>query len=149
ADICSLPRHAALPLLPHGLFPAVSPTFAMADMFDPQQRSEIMAKIRARNTSPEMTVRKAVHRAGFRFRLHRKDLPGTPDLVFPRHRLAVFVHGCFWHNHNCGLFRWPKSNVEYWRRKIERNVERDRQAMSKLEESGWTVYVIWECRVQE
>jgi len=121
----------------------------MADMFDPQQRSEIMAKIRARNTSPEMTVRKAVHRAGFRFRLHRKDLPGTPDLVFPRHRLAVFVHGCFWHKHNCGLFRWPKSNVEYWRRKIERNVERDRQAMSKLEESGWTVYVIWECRVQE
>ena len=109
-----------------------------------------MARIRGKGTTPEMRVRKAAHAAGFRFRLHRKDLPGKPDLVFPRHRLALFVHGCFWHQHEgCRRASVPKSRGEYWGPKLRRNVERDSLNAVKLSELGWAVEYIWECETVE
>lgn len=112
-------------------------------------RSRNMAKIRAKNTKPELIVRRAAHKAGLRFRLHRKDLPGTPDLVLPRHRLAIFVNGCFWHRHEgCPRSSLPASNVEFWVSKFERNVARDQAAMSALRAIGWRVAVIWECETK-
>lgn len=106
-----------------------------------------MARIQSHNTGPEMIVRKAANRAGYRFRLHRRDLPGTPDLTFPGRRKVVFVHGCFWHQHEaCPLARLPKSNPDYWLPKLDRNRQRDVSAQSKLEELGWRVLVIWECQ---
>ena len=106
-----------------------------------------MAKVKSRDTSPEMEVRRALHRAGHRFRVHRADIPGCPDLLFPRHRVALFVHGCFWHWHGCKRIRMPKSNVEYWTAKINRNVDRDNQVRYELEHLGWKWRVIWECEV--
>lgn len=120
----------------------------MADTVDSVGRSRIMAKVRSRDTLPELRVRRLLHAAGFRFRLRRSDLPGNPDLVLPRYRLAVFVHGCFWHWHGCKRSRMPHSNREYWCRKIERNVERDAERMTALEAHGWTYYIIWECSIQ-
>jgi DNA mismatch endonuclease, patch repair protein len=107
-----------------------------------------MARVHGQNTSPELKVRRAIHRAGFRYRLHRADLPGKPDLVFPRFRLAVFVHGCFWHWHGCKRSRMPESNHDYWTRKIGRNVERDRRNHEALLAAGWRVQTIWECDLQ-
>lgn len=105
-----------------------------------------MAKVRSKDTKPELIVRKAAHRLGYRFRLHRKDLPGTPDLVFPRHRLAVFVHGCFWHRHNgCRRATMPATNIAKWMAKFERNSQRDAQSKADLEALGWSVLTIWEC----
>ena len=109
----------------------------MTDHVDSLTRSAIMARVKSRDTGPEMEVRRALHRAGHRFRLHRSDLPGRPDLLFPRHRLVLFVHGCFWHWHGCKRSRMPRSNVEYWTAKIERNVNRDAQTRSELEHLGW------------
>ena len=116
-----------------------------ADSVAPEVRSRMMAGIRGKDTQPELAVRSALHARGFRFRLHRRDLPGNPDLVFPKHRAVVFVHGCFWHGHDCHLFRWPKTRPEFWRRKIESNVERDRRRHIELVSSGWRVATIWEC----
>jgi len=107
-----------------------------------------MAAIRGRNTKPEMVVRRGLHRLGFRFQLHRKDLPGKPDLVFPRYRAALFVHGCFWHGHDCHLFTWPKSREEFWRTKIESNRIRDAQDIQRLRKLGWRVGVVWECALK-
>lgn len=121
----------------------------MADVFDAATRSRIMSRIRSKNTVPEIRVRRAVHSAGFRYRLHYGDLPGNPDLVFPRYRLVVFVHGCFWHGHGCKLFRLPKTNVEYWARKIENNRRRDVEAIQELELRGWQAHVIWQCSLEE
>lgn len=104
-----------------------------------------MAAIRGRNTRPEMAVRRAVHAAGFRFRLHRRDLPGRPDLVLPRYRQVVLVHGCFWHGHGCPRMRAPRFNGEYWDAKLALNVARDVRNQALLEESGWQIAVIWEC----
>ncbi len=118
------------------------------DTVEPEKRSWIMSRVRSKDTSPELFVRSVLHRAGFRFRLHRRDLPGNPDLVLPKHRSVVFVHGCFWHKHDCKAFRWPKSNVEFWRNKIERNVERDRQSKKKLRGMGWRVHTIWACDLE-
>src|SRR5690606_40855192 len=120
----------------------------MADQVDAQSRRRIMPKIKSKDTSPEMAVRKAVHAAGFRYRLHRADLPGKPDLAFSRHKLAVFVHGCFWHGHRCRRFRMPSSNQAYWTRKIQRNRERDARAAEALAEMGWERIVIWECELE-
>ena len=107
-----------------------------------------MARVKSRNTSPEIIVRRLVHGLGFRFRLYRRDLPGTPDLVLPKHRAVVFVHGCFWHQHDCRRGqRQPSSNQAYWRRKLARNVERDASAKSALARMGWHVLTIWECEV--
>ena len=114
------------------------------------KRSQHMRKIRKTDTKPELQVRRVAHRLGYRFRLHRRDLPGTPDLVFPRLRKAIFVNGCFWHQHTgCPLARLPKSRQEYWLPKLKRNQERDKAANSDLEQRGWSVEVIWECETND
>lgn len=114
---------------------------------DPDRR-RLMSGIGRKNTSPEVLVRKAMHRAGLRFRLHRHDLPGTPDIVLPSRKVAVFVHGCFWHRHDCKAGRLPKTRTEYWEAKFVRNVERDRCVQAALERAGWVVLVIWECEAK-
>ena len=108
-----------------------------------------MAKVRSRDTKPEWRVRKAAHAVGLRFRLHRRDLPGSPDLVFPRHKIVIFVHGCFWHQHpGCNRTSVPKSRTVFWRKKLDRNVHRDRAAIAALEAMGWRVAVFWECETR-
>ena len=104
-----------------------------------------MASIRGKDTRPEMIVRRGLHARGFRYRLHDRRLPGRPDLVFPRRRAVILVHGCFWHGHHCPLFRWPKSQAEFWRQKITGNRERDAGNLGRLQALGWRVLVIWEC----
>ncbi len=104
-----------------------------------------MSRIRGRDTGPERLIRSGLHRLGFRFRLHPAHVPGRPDLVLPRYRAALFVHGCFWHGHDCGLFRLPGTRREFWRAKIGRNVERDADVMRMLEQQGWRQLTIWEC----
>ena len=116
-----------------------------ADVVTPEQRSRNMSKIKGKNTKPEMIVRSACHELGLRYRLHRKDLPGTPDLVFPKYRLCLFVHGCFWHRHpGCKYAYTPKSRLDFWLPKLAKNVERDINAQRALEVSGWRVSIIWE-----
>jgi len=106
-----------------------------------------MARVGSKNTLPEMNVRSALFRAGFRFRTHKKGLPGRPDLVLPKYRLAVFVHGCFWHSHNCRRGKKPSSNEEFWEKKLAGNVLRDKRNMAVLRKQGWTVRVIWTCNI--
>lgn len=118
------------------------------DVVTPEARSRMMAGIRGRDTKPELLIRSALHRAGFRFRLHLTSLPGKPDLVLPRYRAAVFVHGCFWHGHDCHLFRWPATREAFWREKIGRNIARDSRQMADLAEAGWRVAVIRECALK-
>lgn len=109
-----------------------------------------MRRIRKRDTKPELVVRRLAHALGFRFRLHRCDLPGTPDLVLPRHRSVIFVHGCFWHQHRgCRLARQPKTRLEYWLPKLARNVERDLRTRNALEAAGWRCLVVWECETRD
>jgi DNA mismatch endonuclease (patch repair protein) len=115
----------------------------------PELRSRIMRAVKARDTAPEMAVRRMTHRMGYRFRLHRKDLPGTPDLVFPKLGKVVLVHGCFWHGHNCSRgARIPLTNVEYWRAKISRNIARDIANLTALKAEGWRAAVVWECELK-
>jgi DNA mismatch endonuclease, patch repair protein len=114
-----------------------------------EELSAHMRRIRKKDTKPELVVRRLVHGMGYRFRLHRRDLPGTPDLVFPRLRKAILVHGCFWHQHDCPLGRkQPSANPHYWLPKLVRNVERDGQAQARLAEMGWTVLTVWECQTR-
>ena len=123
----------------------------MADTVTPERRSEIMSNIRAKGMKPEMTVRRITHAMGYRYRLHRKDLPGKPDLVFPSRRKVIFVHGCFWHQHTeptCKVARRPRSNQGYWLPKLERNVARDAEHQANLTVSGWDVLVLWGCDVE-
>lgn len=120
----------------------------MADLVDAATRSRMMAGIRGKNTAPEMLVRRGLHMRGFRFRLHAKALPGKPDLVFPALRAAIFVHGCFWHGHDCHLFKWPGSRVDFWREKISGNVARDQAVTCALTAEGWRVLTIWECALK-
>ena len=118
------------------------------DRLSKLQRSEHMARIRSKNTSPELTVRRALFRLGYRFRLHGNDLPGTPDIVFRSRKKAVFVHGCFWHAHEgCHLARIPKTRRGYWRAKFMRNAKRDRSSKRKLRAMGWSTLTIWECQI--
>lgn len=119
-----------------------------ADVVTPEVRSRMMAGIRGKDTKPELLIRSALHRAGFRFRLHQTSLPGKPDLVLPRYRAAIFVHGCFWHGHDCHLFRWPATREEFWREKIGRNIARDSQQMADLAGAGWRVAVVMECALK-
>ena len=118
------------------------------DVLTPQQRSYNMSQIRARNTTPEIVLRKALFAHGYRYRLHRRDLPGTPDLVFPRFRAVVFVNGCFWHGHGCHLFVLPKQNRTFWKKKIDINQDRDKRAEADLRNLGWRVLTIWECALR-
>ncbi|OAN82392.1 very short patch repair endonuclease [Jannaschia sp. EhC01] len=120
----------------------------MADVHDRVTRSRNMAAIRGVDTRPEMTIRKALHARGFRYRLHAKGLPGKPDLILPKYTAAVFVHGCFWHGHDCPLFRWPKTREEFWRDKIGRNQTRDVDVRRQLGADGWRVAVVWECALK-
>ncbi len=113
------------------------------------ERKKMMSAIRSRNTVPELAVRREAHRMGYRFRLHRKGLPGTPDLVFPSKRKAVFVHGCFWHKHDCKLSRMPKSNLEYWVPKLNRNCARDATNLEVMRLQGWQCLVVWECETRD
>ena len=122
----------------------------MTDIFDRRKRSEIMSRIRGRDTEPEMVVRRIAHGLGFRFRLHRKDLPGSPDLVFPRHRAVIMVHGCFWHRHpGCKYATCPKTRIRFWEDKFAGNVVRDQRNEEALHERGWRVMVIWECETRD
>jgi len=116
------------------------------DKLDPTRRSENMRRIRSKDMKPELVVRSLAHQLGFRFRLHRRELPGSPDLVFPRHRKIVFVHGCFWHQHSgCREGRVPNTRKEYWEPKLARNRERDNANLAALGQAGWSTLVIWEC----
>lgn len=107
-----------------------------------------MAAVRARDTKPELMIRKALHGAGLRYRLNVRDLPGKPDIVLPRYRAGVFVHGCFWHRHECDLFRWPESRTEFWREKLDANAARDEKTADALDTAGWRQAVIWECALK-
>ena len=120
-----------------------------ADVHTPEQRSRNMAAIRSRNTAPELKVRQALHAAGFRFRLHRRDLPGHPDIVLPKFQSVVFVHGCFWHMHRCPYGKpQPATNSDFWLQKRIGNVERDKNNVRALRALGWRVYTIWECQTR-
>jgi DNA mismatch endonuclease, patch repair protein len=122
----------------------------MTDVFDPEKRSAVMRAVKSRDTGPELKVRRAAHALGLRFRLGRSDLPGKPDLVFPRRRTALFVHGCFWHGHDCPRgARVPAANRAYWQAKIARNVARDAATLTALRELGWKPAVIWECETKD
>ena len=120
----------------------------MADIVSAAVRSRMMSGIRSTNTKPEMVVRQGLHRLGFRFRLHDRRLPGSPDLVFLRYRAALFVHGCFWHGHDCHLFKWPSTRTDFWRAKIIRNREIDASASIALLAAGWRVGLVWECAIK-
>ena len=122
----------------------------MTDTFTEQQRSQLMSRVRNRNTVPEVRVRSLLHQMGYRFRLHRKDLPGTPDIVFPKYRKIIFVHGCFWHGHNqCKRGKRPETNTDFWNTKINKNITRDINAQKSLLDSGWSVTVVWECEIAD
>jgi DNA mismatch endonuclease (patch repair protein) len=119
------------------------------DIVTPEQRSRMMSRVKGKNTKPEMIVRSLCHEMGLRFRLHRRDLPGTPDLVFPKHRLCIFVHGCFWHRHTgCKYASTPKSQQKFWLEKFDYNIKRDIQNINKLKLLDWRVEVIWECELK-
>jgi DNA mismatch endonuclease, patch repair protein len=118
----------------------------MVDFLTPTQRSERMSRIRGKDSQPELALRRVLHRLGLRYRLHAKELPGKPDLVFPRHKAVVFVHGCFWHRHEgCKIATTPKSNTPFWVEKFEKNVARDKRSAAVLTDLGWRVFVVWEC----
>ncbi len=124
----------------------------MADKISKERRSENMRRIRSKDMKPEMIVRKLVHGMGHRYRLHRKDLPGKPDLVFGPKKKVIFVHGCFWHQHGdpkCKIVRKPKSNTGYWDAKLERNIQRDAENLHKLREMGWDTLTLWECDIKD
>jgi DNA mismatch endonuclease (patch repair protein) len=122
----------------------------MTDVYDAAKRSQVMARVKGRNTAPELKVRRLLTAMGARYRLHRKDLPGAPDIVLPGRRLAIFVHGCFWHGHDCARgARVPRQNRDYWQAKIGRNRTRDQRTRGELEALGWTPLVLWECELKD
>lgn len=119
----------------------------MADIVDKATRSRMMAGIKGKNTKPEIQVRKALHAAGFRFRLHDRKLPGKPDIVLKKYKTVVFVHGCFWHGHECDKFRWPKTRKKFWKDKISANRNRDDAAAIELKNTRWNIVTVWECEL--
>lgn len=122
----------------------------MTDVYGPEKRSAVMRQVKGRDTTPELTVRRALTKLGARYRLHRKDLPGAPDVAMPGRRLAIFVHGCFWHGHDCARgARVPKQNRDYWLSKVDRNRARDARNRDALEAMGWRAEVIWECELKD
>lgn len=120
----------------------------MADVVDKKTRSRMMSGIRGKDTKPELVIRKKLHALGFRYKLHDKKLPGKPDLVFPKYNAVIFVNGCFWHGHNCHLFKWPTSREEFWRNKITSTKEKDKENIEVLLKDGWRVLQIWECAIK-
>ena len=121
----------------------------MADIFDKEKRSEIMSKISGKNTKPELIIRKALFAEGYRYRLHRKDLPGNPDMVFPSRKKVIFINGCFWHGHNCKKAALPETHREFWEKKLNGNKERDKRNLVKLKAMGWKNLVIWQCQIKK
>lgn len=120
------------------------------DVFDKTKRSWIMARVKNKDTAPEITVRSIVHRLGFRFKKNRTDLPGRPDIVLPRHRKVIFVHGCFWHGHkNCKRAARPSSNETFWHKKLDVNIARDKKNAQTLRREGWKVMTVWQCRIRD
>ncbi len=120
----------------------------MADIVTAEVRSRMMSGIRGTNTKPELLLRKGLHALGFRYRLHDVNLPGKPDMVLPRYKAVIFAHGCFWHGHDCHLFRWPKTRPEFWQAKIARNRAVDERTDAALSEAGWRQAVVWECALK-
>jgi len=120
----------------------------MTDVLTPAQRQLNMSRIRGKDTRPELLLRRALHARGFRFRLHRRDLPGCPDLVLPVFHAAIFVHGCFWHGHNCPMFKLPATRADFWAAKIGGNRERDVHVLEALAERGWRSFIVWECTLR-
>jgi len=144
------PHNAGLPSLRGGTYLRDNRHMRAIALIPPTEaRSRNMSAIRSVNTRPELAVRRSFHRAGLRFHLHRSDLPGKPDVVFPKHRVAVFIHGCFWHGHVCREARRPQSNLNYWNPKIDRNVTRDDRNAKRLRQLGWAVFIIRECRLSD
>ena len=141
----SLPRRPFTSFLDSTCRSGLTP---MVDVHSPERRSYNMSRIRGRNTKPEWAMRRGLHALGFRYRLHRSDLPGRPDMVFSARRTVVFVHGCFWHGHGCPMGRPPASRVAFWRTKIASNRDRDRRAIITLAASGWRVLIVWECAIR-
>lgn len=136
-------RHRPRPPVPEGFVGA-------AEAPPTSQRSALMGRVRGKNTSPEIAVRRAAHALGLRFRLHRRDLPGRPDLVFPKHRLAIFVHGCFWHRHEgCKRATIPKTRQDFWLGKFADNEARDQRVTALLRDAGWRVEIVWECETKD
>lgn len=121
----------------------------MPDIFAPEKRHEIMQNVKTKNTAPEIKLRSLLHKNGFRFRVNRKDLPGKPDIVLPKYRAVIFVHGCFWHGHDCPRGQRPQTNADFWNQKIDRNVIRDKSDVSLLESLGWRVLIVWECEIKK
>lgn len=120
----------------------------MPDIVDPETRSRIMSSIRGKDTKPELLIRRALHAKGLRYRLHARNVPGRPDMVFPQFRSVIFVNGCFWHGHDCPLFRLPDTRTEFWRAKIAGNKKRDEEVAIMLLENGWRRLVVWECAIR-
>lgn len=121
----------------------------MPDIFAPEKRHEIMQNVKTKNTAPEIKLRSLLHKNGFHFRVNRKDLPGKPDIVLPKYRAVIFVHGCFWHGHDCPRGQRPQTNADFWNQKIDRNVIRDKSDVSLLESLGWRVLIVWECEIKK
>lgn len=121
----------------------------MADIFDKKKRSEIMSKISGKNTKPELIIRKALFAEGYRYRLHRKDFPGNPDMVFPSRKKVLFINGCYWHGHNCKKAALPETNKQFWKKKIDGNVKRDKKNLDDLLKMGWKSFVIWQCEIKK
>ena len=118
------------------------------DVFSREKRSQIMSRVSGKNTKPELVVRSLLHKMGYRFRLHRKDLPGKPDIALPKYKKVIFVHGCFWHGHtDCPRSKRPTTNKKFWRKKLDKNRERDKASIDNLKELGWDVLVVWTCEV--
>ena len=120
----------------------------MVDVVTPEKRSQMMAGIRAKNTKPELLIRSGLHRLGYRFRLHDRCLPGKPDIVLRKYKSAIFVHGCFWHVHECNIFKWPQTRENFWRTKLLRNREVDSKSIAAIQGLGWRTAVVWECAIR-
>ncbi|MCB9045059.1 MAG: DNA mismatch endonuclease Vsr [Chitinophagales bacterium] len=122
----------------------------MTDIWPENKRKEVMSKIRSKDTKPEMLLRKALFQSGYRYRIHYKQLPGKPDIVFPKKKIAIFVHGCFWHHHkDCREGRIPDTNSKFWKEKLEKNINRDARHVAEIQKMGWKVIVVWECEVEK
>jgi len=120
----------------------------MTDIVPKKTRSKMMSGIRGTNTRPELALRSALHQLGFRYRLHDKELPGKPDMVFPKYRAIILVNGCFWHGHSCHLFKWPRTRPEFWRAKIQETRARDKRNLSLYSNAGWKTLIVWECALK-